>query len=188
MDELSYRIKLGDEQAFELLFRKYYTRLCGFAYKFLNNMELSEELVQEVFMKLWQNRGKLNDNTTIKSYLFKLVKNQSLNSLDHKKVEKRYAEIMRVAYSSKDNFSPYESLLAKELEDKISIVIDDLPPKCKKIFELSRNDGLKYKEIAQKLKISIKTVETQISRALKKIRLELKDYMYIILALMFLKF
>jgi len=187
MDELSYRIRLGDEQAFELLFRKYYTRLCGFANKFVNNIELSEELVQEVFLKLWQNRAKLNDNTTIKSYLFKLVQNQSLNSLDHKKVEQKYADIMRVAYPAKDNFSPYESLLAKELEDKISIAINDLPTECKKIFELSRNEGLKYKEIAQKLNISIKTVETQISRALKKIRIELKDYMYLILAVLFLK-
>ena len=176
-DPLALRIKLGDEQAFELLFRKYYARLAGFANKFLNNPEESREIVQEVFMKIWEGREGIDPEDSLKSYVFKIAQNLSLNRLRKKKVESKYVEIYKLVYIDHSEFSSYESLLARELEDNITTAINTIPPKCKRVFELSRIEGLKYGEIADVLNISVKTVEAQMSKALKILRFELKDYL-----------
>lgn len=180
-DQLALRIKLGDEQAFELLFRKYYMRLCGFANKFLNDPEESREIVQEVFMKIWEGREDIDPEDSLKSYLFKIAQNLSLNRLRKKKVESKYVEIYKLVYIDHSEFSSYESLLARELEDNITTAINTIPPKCKRVFELSRMEGLKYDEIAKTLNISVKTVEAQMSKALRILRLELKDYLEILI-------
>ena len=184
VDQLAKRIKLGDEQAFELLFRKYYMRLCGFANKFLNDPEESMEIVQEVFMKIWEGKEDIDPENSLKSYLFKITQNLSLNRLRKKRVESKYIEIYKLVYIDHSEFSSYESLLARELEDNISTALDTLPPKCKRVFELSRIEGLKYGEIANLLNISVKTVEAQISKALNILRLELKDYLEILIFLL----
>ncbi len=175
-DQLAMRIKQGDEQAFELFFRKFYVRLCNFANKFLNNPEEAREVVQEVFCRLWERRELINPEDSLKSFIFKIIQNQSINILRKRKVESRYTEIYKLVYCEHFDFSPHESLLAKELEDSIAIAIGDLPTECRKIFELSRNEGLKYKEIAETLHISIKTVESQMSKALRNLRIDLSDY------------
>jgi RNA polymerase sigma-19 factor, ECF subfamily len=180
-DELALRIKLGDEQAFELLFRKYYVRLCGFANKFLNDPEEARGIVQEVFMKIWESREDIDPEDSLQSYLFKIAQNKSLNRLRKKKVESRYIEIFKLAYIDNSDFSSYESIFTLELTDNINRVINTLPPKCKRIFELSRIEGLKYNEIASELQISVKTVEAQMSKALNILRTELKDYLKIII-------
>ena len=181
--ELIQRVKLGDEQAFELLFRQYYVRLCGFANKFLNNWTESEEIVQEVFLRIWNKKENLNASASLKSYLFKSVQNLCINSLDHKKIVDRYVQTTQWLYGSQGVLgdSVHESLLAKELEENIQNSIEQLPSECKTIFKLSRFDNLTYKEIAEKLNLSVKTVETQISRALSKLRLELKDYVQLLI-------
>jgi RNA polymerase sigma-70 factor, ECF subfamily len=180
-DQLALRIKFGDEQAFELLFRKYYVRLCGFANKFLNDPEESREIVQEVFMKIWEQREDIDPEDSLKSYLFKIAQNLSLNRLRKKKVETRYIEVYKLVYIDHTEFTSYESLLARELEANFTTAIDTIPPKCKRVFKLSRMEGLKYSEIAEILNISVKTVETQMSKALHILRLELKDYLDILL-------
>jgi RNA polymerase sigma-70 factor (ECF subfamily) len=180
-DQIAERIKMGDEQAFELLFRKYFVRLCSFTNKFINDPDLSREIVQEVFMKIWEGRENINPDDSLKSYLFKIAQNLSINNLRRAKVESRYKEIFKLVYVDHEEFSSHESLLAKELEENISLSIGKLPPECRKIFELSRTEGLKYKEIAETLHISVKTVETQMSKALRILRDELSDYLTLLL-------
>ena len=180
-DQLALRIKLGDEQAFELLFRKYYVRLCGFANKFLNDPEEAREIVQEVFMKIWEGREDIDPEDSLQSYLFKIAQNNSLNRLRKLKVESRYVEISKLVYIDNSVYSSYESIFTRELSDNITRAINTIPPKCKRVFELSRVDGLKYSEIARELHISVKTVEAQMSKALNILRLELKDYLEILI-------
>jgi RNA polymerase sigma-70 factor, ECF subfamily len=181
IDQLAYRIKLGDEQAFELLFRKYFVRLCAFSNKFLGDPEIAQEIVQDVFAKVWEGRNEIDPEDSLKSYLFKIAKNLSINNLKRKEVESKYTEIYKLVYSDYSDFSPYESLLARELEDNIASSIGKLPAECRKVFELSRTEGLKYKEIADALNISVKTVEAQMSKALRVLRVELSDYLLILI-------
>lgn len=174
-NQLALRIKLGDEQAFELLFRKYYVRLCCFANKFLNEPEEAREVVQDAFLKLWEVREEIDPKESINSYLFKITQNNSINKLRRKKVESKYIDIYKLVYVDHTEISPYESLLVNELNDSITAAIQKLPPKCRRIFELSREEGLKYNEIAEALHISVKTVEAQMSKALQMIRYELRN-------------
>jgi RNA polymerase sigma-70 factor, ECF subfamily len=178
---IASRIKLGDEQAFELLFRKYYVRLCGFANKFLNDPEEAKNIVQDVFVKVWEGREEIDMDDSLKSYIFKITQNLSLNKLARNKVESKFVEIYKHVYINGKDLSAIESLIGKELENNISIVIDNLPDKCKEVFELSRVEGLKYNEISEKLHISVKTVEAQMSKALRILRVELKDYLVILI-------
>lgn len=181
IDQLALRIKLGDEQAFELLYRKFYVRLCAFANKFLNDPEIAQEIVQDVFTKIWEGREDIDPEDSINAYLFKIAQNLSINNLRRKKVESKYIEIYKLVYTDHMEFSVLESLLAKELDENISDSIARLPAQCRKIFELSRSEGLKYKEIADTLNISIKTVEAQMSKAFRSLRIELNDFLPIIL-------
>ncbi len=183
-DQLAMRIKLGDEQAFELFFRKYNIRLCSFANKFLDDPEEAQEVVQDMFVKIWTDREEIDPENSLKSYVYKIVQNLSINRLRRKKVESKYTEIYRLVYIDNHEFSAHESLLARELEAHIIHSIKKLPSECRKIFELSRSEGLKYREIAETLNISVKTVETQMSKALRSLRLELTDYISLILIIL----
>jgi RNA polymerase sigma-70 factor, ECF subfamily len=180
-DKLALRIKLGDEHAFELLFRKYYVRLCSFANKFLNDPEESREIVQDVFAKLWEARDEIDPEDSLKSYVFKITQNLSINKLRRRKVESRYTEIYKLVYIEQHEFSTHESFAARELEEIIARSIGKLPSECRKVFELSRIEDYKYKEIADKLKISVKTVEAQMSKALRLLRIELSEYLILLI-------
>jgi len=182
--ELVSSIKNGDASSLELLFRRLYPQLCAFANKYLHNLDESEEVVQEVFYRIWKNRKNLDEHQSIKSYLFTAVKNNSLSILDHHKTKDKYATVLEYLYKNTGTGNmPYDSLVAKDLEKDFAKALEQLPPDCRKIFELSRFEGLKYHEIAERLNISIKTVETQMSRALARIRVQLKDYLVIIILL-----
>jgi RNA polymerase sigma-70 factor (family 1) len=177
IDPLAVRIKLGDEQAFELLFRRYYVRLCGFVNKFLKDPDQAHEIVQEVFVKIWEGREDIDPENCLQSYLFKIAQNLSLNRLKRIKTESRYLEIYKYIYIEHSDFSASESLFTRELENDIAGALEKLPGGCRKIFELSRKEGLKYREIAEILQISVKTVETQMSKALRIMRAELHEYL-----------
>jgi RNA polymerase sigma-70 factor, ECF subfamily len=187
-DNLAIRIKLGDEQAFELLFRKYYVRLCSFANKFLNDPEESKEIVQDVFTKLWEGRDEIDPEDSLKSYVFKITQNFSINKLRSRKVESRYTEIYKLVYIEQHVFSTHEFFAARELEGIIARSIGELPAECRKIFELSRIEDYKYKEIADKLKISVKTVEAQMSKALRLLRIELSEYLILLIIVLINKY
>lgn len=180
-DMLAWRIKLGDEQAFELLFRKYYVRLCGFANKFSNDPEEAREVVQEVFTKVWEGRDDIDPEESLKAYIFKITRNICINKLRRKQVESKYIEIYKLVYVENREVSPYESLIADELNENINTALNKIPAKCRRVFDLSRVEGLKYSEIAVALHISVKTVEAQMSKALHILRYELREYLAIII-------
>jgi len=172
--ELYIKLKNGEEQAFQVLFRKYYSSLCHFARQFLNDNELAEETVQDMFVKIWEKRESLNIETSVKHYFFRSVRNQCLNQIQHEKIKKQYASM--VIESAHQEINPNEFFIEVDLVKRIEKSIDSLPPKRKEIFRLSREQGMKYKEIAETLEISIKTVEAQMGLALKHLRDELKDF------------
>lgn len=176
-DPIAYRIKLGDEQAFELLFRRYYVRLHGFVNKFLKDQDLAHDIAQDAFAKIWEGREDIDPENYLHSYLFMIAKNLSLNRLKRLKTESKYIEIYRYVYIDHSHPSAHESLITRELEEIVANAVGKLPPGCRNVFELCRNEGLKYREIAEVLKISVKTVETQMSKAYRIIRLELDGYL-----------
>lgn len=176
-----------DDQAFELLFRKYYVRLCGFANKFTGNTAESEEIVQDVFLNIWKKRERLKLDNDIKPYLFKSVQNLCYNFLEHRKVIDNYCAVIELVYKNQaEDFNTYESVLYGEFKNKADQAIESLPQQCKTIFKMSREEGMKYTEIAAKLGLSVKTIETQMSRALAKLKVELKDYLLILIVSLFL--
>ncbi len=184
---ISAKPESNEEQAFELLFRKYYVRLCGFANKFLANSAESEEIVQEVFLNIWKKRDQLKLDNEIRPYLFKSVQNLCFNFLEHQKVIDNYYSVIEVVYQNQaEDFNTYESVLFTEFQSRVDEAIGLLPEECRRIFSMSRDEGLKYSEIAYALGICVKTVETQMGRALAKLKTELKDYLCILIVSLFL--
>lgn len=180
-DELGLNIKCGDQRSFELFFRKYHDRLCSFANKFLNDPEEAKEIVQDAFAKIWEGRNDIDPEVSLKSYIFKITQNLCLNSLKRDKVKSRFAGIYKMVYIDQHVCSPQEHLLTKELEKDIVMAFSKLPTECRKVFELSRVEGHRYKEIADICHISVKTVEAQMSKALRLLRIELNDYLAVLL-------
>jgi RNA polymerase sigma-70 factor, ECF subfamily len=178
--DLILRLKEGDGKSFEILFQAVYPQLCGYANKFIHDIDEAEEIAQEVFSKLWENRHHLDEDDSVKGYLFTSVKNRCLHFLEHQKVKSKYAEILQYVYTEAAHDTAHEIVVANELDQEYAKALESLPLQCRKIFELNRMDGLKYGEIARHLKISQKTVETQMSRALHKLKLQLKDYILIL--------
>lgn len=168
------KIKKGDEKAFETLFHQYYSYLCLYASKIIENDIAAEEIVQGFFVGFWEKREKLNIETSVKNYLFRSVKNLCLNFIQHNKTKLRHAQ--SILSDAKNNQIAEDNFIEIDLAEKIEESIQSLPEKRREIFKLSRHDGLKYREIAEKLNISIKTVETQMSLAIKTLREKLKNY------------
>ena len=155
---------------FETIYKHYYEFLCHYAWKFVNEKELAEEVVSEVFYKLWKNKNKINVKTSFRSYIFIAVRNQAFDYL--RKVKKiNYIEDTEALRSGMtDRHSPLEEVIFNEIYINLEKAIENLPHQCRMIFRMSRDEGLRYREIAEQLNISIKTVETQMGRALKKLR------------------
>ena len=167
--------KIETKQDFEKLFNAYYSNLCAYANNFLKDVDASEEVVQEVLFKLWTNKDSIIITTSAQSYLFRAVRNASLNVLKHINIREDYK--VHHEYEMQDELSSEDEMIVSELDQKIRKAIDQLPIERKKVFILSRYDGLKYKEIAEKLNISVSTVENQMVKALKFLRNELSDYL-----------
>ncbi|MBD0824936.1 RNA polymerase sigma-70 factor [Aestuariibaculum marinum] len=150
----------------EQLFQKYYFNLCLFAKKYVNDSDLAEEVVSDVFFNVWQNRKTLSINSSLQSYLFVATKNQSLNLV--KKAQASFVnEEMSDLHLKLSHYNSDDSLEYTELRNRIDLIIDELPPQRRIIFKLNRIDGLKYKEIADQLGISVSTVQKQMLEAIK---------------------
>ena len=167
--------KIETKADFEKLFNTYYSNLCAYANNFLKDVDASEEVVQEVLFKLWTNRESIEITSSVQSYLFRAVRNVSLNVLKHINIREDYKQ--QNEYERQNELSSEDEMIVSELEQRIRHTIDLLPMERKKIFIMSRYEGLKYKEIADKLNISVSTVENQMVKALKFLRDELKDYL-----------
>ena len=159
----------ADERAFGQLYMAFMPHLLQFAMSIIKNKELAEEIVSDVFIKLWQNKERLTEVENFKLYLYVSTKNTALNYLSrHFRKDVLPIDEMDVKILSL-HFNPEQTLLTTEMATKINIAINTLPPKCKVIFKLVKEDGLKYKEIAHLLNISVKTIDNQMVIALKKI-------------------
>jgi RNA polymerase sigma-70 factor, ECF subfamily len=179
--ELYLKLKGGDEEAFQTLFLKYYSAMCRFANQLLNDRELAEEIAQDMFVKIWEKRALLNIETSVQHYFFRSVRNHCLNHIQHEKIKKQYAN--KIMESAHQEINTEQYYLEIDLVKRIEKSIASLPPKRMEIFRLSREQGLKYKEIADKLGISVKTVEAQMGLALKYLREDLKDFSNYLLTL-----
>ncbi len=167
--EIIRRIREGDLKEFETLFRSSYASLVKYALTIIKDHDTAEEIVQELFYKIWQNKEKIKIESSINGYLFRSVHNRCLHHIEHLKVVERHEKEMSYNPDTEAE-SPAELLQYKELQAKIARTIEKLPENCAKIFCMNRFDGLKYSEIAEKLSISVKTVEANMGRALKEFR------------------
>lgn len=172
------------EAEFETIFKTHFKELHAYVYSFLKDWDVAEEVVQELFLKLWE-KGKLPDfQVSIRSYLYKSAYHNSLNYLRREKVHLQYQT--RTAYALKDESdSAANNLHLNEAQNKLSSALNKLPERCRTIFHMSRFEELKYRQIAEQLGISIKTVETQMVKALKVLRGEMKDFLPMIIMLLF---
>ncbi len=175
MDISLKRIQTGDLKEFERLFKELYAPLCTFASKFLGDNDKAEEIVQDIFYGIWKNREKLEIKISFKSYLYRSVQNNCLQVIQHHQVEDRYKQHM-VNNMVEFQIDPMQEMELEEMNQLIEKTLESLPEKCKQIFSMSRFDGLKYKEIAEKLNISVKTVEANMGKALNAFRQNLKQY------------
>jgi RNA polymerase sigma-70 factor (family 1) len=171
------KLKRGDIEAYEQLFTVYYPPLCLFAKKIVNDNEKARDIVQDVFVTLYAQRANLDIHTSLKSYLFRCVNNACLNELRQVKSHMRHHEGLKM----ESEFTLlHDEITYAELQSRIRLTVDKLPAQCRKIFEMSRFEGQKNREIAAHLGISIRTVETQISKALGILRAHLADYLSLI--------
>lgn len=173
--------KTLDRQLFEQLFKVNFVPLCSFARGFVYDTDSAKEIVQDVFINLWQKRETIEQEKSVRAYLFQSVRNRCLNHIrDNQKFRSHYLD---VELEQNNQAWDYDHLVGEEIHKKIEAAIQKLPEKCREVFELSRFEEMKYNEIALKLGISVKTVEVHMSKALKSLREELKDLMMILLLL-----
>jgi RNA polymerase sigma-70 factor (family 1) len=168
--ELQIRVAKGDEMAFTRLYLHFGKKLIQFAVSLVRSKEIAEELVEDVFVKLWASRNHITDIENLTVYLYVAVKNRSLNSLSHKAKE-LIAAPFDYLDTTLDEFAsdPYDIMITSEMMASMQHAIDELPPRCKMIFKLIREDGLKYKEVADILNISVNTIDAQMAIAVRKI-------------------
>lgn len=170
LHELQRKVAVGDEQAFTELYQHFAKRLLHFAKAIVRLKEASEEVVEDVFIRLWQNRHRINEIDNLTIYLYVSVKNAALNCLSA-----RAREMTVSPFDGLDievdalTLNPYELMVTEEMLQRMHQAIDSLPPRCKMIFKLVREDGLKYKEIACILNISVNTIDVQMAIAVKRI-------------------
>lgn len=173
-----------DKAAFKELFNKHYPPLCIYCkVKYGFDIHLAEDVVHSGFIKLWETRETLTSDVSLKSYLYKIVDNSSLNILRHEKVKKQHASYLLKTTSEDISESSFDSIDLKQLSSAIDTAISELPEQMRIIFELRKFEGLKYAEIASRLNISVKTVDTQISRAMTKLKDKLSGFLILLIVL-----
>lgn len=172
--ELAHRVKLGEKTAFSQLFEKYAPRIYRFSRTYLKNESDSEELVQNVFLKLWEKRETLDTTQNLKSFIFKIAVNTIYDFVRRKNIEHAFEDYARLNYQSSEN-STWHSVIYAEMEQNLHHLVAQLPEQQQKIFQLSKTDGLTNDEIAKQLDISKRTVENHLYRALSFLKKHLKD-------------
>lgn len=176
-------LKCGNRKTFQFVFEKYYLSLYYYAKKITRNKENAEEAVQNTFLRLWEKPEILNIEKSLNSYLYKAVYNNCLNILKQLQIKEKHTHNFEQKIINANDFLSISQengqsiLIAEELKDKIEESINKLPKQCRHIFKLSRNEGLKNKEIAEKLDISLNTVTKQMSIALTRLRKSLQQYL-----------
>ncbi len=173
------QLKEGKEVAFHAIFKKYYSSLTLFAYKIVKDEDVARDIVQNLFAKLYEQRATIEIRISLKSFLYQSVRNHSINEINSRKIRQKHHDI--ILLQTDDSSVQGDELMEQaEMEMKVVQAVAKLPTQCKRIFEMSRFEGLTNGEIADSLNLSKRTVETQISKALKSLRDQLSDLLPII--------
>jgi RNA polymerase sigma-70 factor (ECF subfamily) len=188
--DILQQIIAGDKPSFERVYSYYFPRLNYFAKQYLHDTEASKNIVQDVFAELWDRRQTFNTDSNLQAWLFTVTKNKSIKVICQLKSRHNYDNYLKkrqleINYKSLDQFDT-SNLVFEELQIHITAALDKLTPACRKVFEMSRFEDKKNREIAEALNLSIKTVETQISKALRSLKAELKDYLPLFYILFYL--
>lgn len=178
--ETQIAINWKTREGYERLFNEHYSRMVSYAFNFLKEQEASEEIAQEVFYQLWINREKTEIKTAISSYLYRAVRNRCINLIKHIDIRENYKAYNKSTIEKADETFT-DTLTVSELDTKIRLAIDNMPLQRKKIFLMSRYEEMTYKEIAEKMGLSKKTIENQMGKALQYLREELKDYLPLVI-------
>lgn len=173
-EELLSRIRKGDQKAFRVLFDRYYRELLGTAINLLKNEDRGKDVVQDVLLQIWKNRAKLEIRTSMGAYLKRSVINRSLNQIKYQKAFVDEEILHEKPQSASD--SPVEQMAYQELEVALKAALDSLPERCRLVFVMKRLEGMSHKEISDTLGISPKTIENQMTKALKALRKALQRY------------
>lgn len=168
-------MKVGDRESFNQLFRSYYKPLVRFCFRFVADDDMAAEIVQDLFVKLWAGREKLSFNSSFESYMLRSVQNAAITYIN--KVRSHAEANLRVVADETDVNDPSETLQSNNLEASYRKILAAMPEKRREVFLASRFEGLKYAEIAEKLGMSQKTVETHMSAAIKQLKEGLKEYL-----------
>jgi len=180
-------LREGNELAFEKVFTTYYEALHAYAFTILGDEDMAEELVQEVFFTVWVKKDKLDIQYSLKSYLYKSVFNECMDHLKHRKHKAIHTSyVLRQAKTSSSGEDADRRAGLKDLEKRLQNALNDLPEQCRIIFQLSRFEGIKYQEIALQLGLSVKTVEAQMGKALKRLRISLAEFLPLLIFLLWL--
>lgn len=178
--QLARQLVQKDEGAFEQVFKTHFKNLHAYACTIVKDSPVAEGIVQNVFLKLWDRGENLNISASVTAYLYRAVYNESCNYIKHQKVKQSYSQYAHHSMSATTKETASKKVLLAELEQKIKTALSELPEQCRTILQMSRFEELRYQEIADKLGISVKTVEAQMSKALKLLRIKLVDYLPVI--------
>ena len=179
IDDILTRLRASDKSALKELFQQHYKPVCKTIFRFIRDQSTVEDLAQEVFIRFWEKREKINITSSLSAYLRRMAINEALGYLRR---NKRFEEEeLTPDISSGSDSSAEEAYLHTELQESVTAAINTLPPKCRAVFQLSRYEELTYKEIAEKMGISVKTVENQMGKALKILRQRLRSYLNLLL-------
>lgn len=170
------KIREGDIKAFEEVFRRYYSPLCWYAASITDSMEVAEEIVEDLFYRFWKERETLPVFRSMKNYLYTAVRNQSLQYGEHQEVRNRYREFVLSRLNDIHHDTPQEQMEYSELQKLIDTTLAGFPERRRRIFCMHRMEGRKYVEIASLLSLSVKTVEAEMTKALKVLRIEIENY------------
>ncbi|MGJ8760336.1 MAG: RNA polymerase sigma factor [Polaribacter sp.] len=183
---LADNIKKNDEKAFHILFDRYYKKLVDYAFTFTGNLQEAEDIVQQTFITLWTTRKKIDSKKSIKSYLYRITHNSYIDTYRKQKHKESFFDEIKER-ALRDRINDHDEIIEQRIL-KLKIVIDALPDKCKEILQMNKFQGLKYKEIADQLDISVKTVESHMNTAFKKIRKAFKgDDLFLFLLYKFMR-
>ena len=170
------KIKKGDVGTYECVFRMYYSPLFLYSFSITRRKDIAEEIIQELFYKLWRDRNNLQITRSLKAYLYGAVRNQSLQYCESHQVREQHKQQISLLSEKEQNPTPHEDMEYRELEAVIERTLEKLPHRRREIFEMHRFNGLKYKEIAERLAISVKTVEAEMTKAYQALRKEIERY------------
>jgi RNA polymerase sigma-70 factor, ECF subfamily len=174
-EKMMQEIKADNMFAFDVLYKKYSKKLYKFGFYILKSQEEAENLIQDVYLNLWENRFKVEKDSSVKSYLFSIAYNSAISIIRKKARESQFIEYLKSLQEINEEPVNVE-LEYNELANKLDEIIKELPPRQKVVYLLNRVEGLKYSEIAERLQISVNTIENHMSRALKTIREKLDNY------------